>query len=163
MTSKFWIINLVLFQLAWFSCALLTPYASWIVPAIISLHLILSPSKKIDARILLAAVLGVMVDLLLMAFNIISFDTSHFPLWLVGLWAMFAISLNHSLAWLAKLKTWQVSLIGAIGGSTSYLAAIKFEAIITPFNTMEILLVYAFIWALLLPVMIAYQRKYVPI
>jgi hypothetical protein len=161
MTNKFWIINLVLFQLAWFCCALLTTHASWILPCIIALHFLFSPKKSADLKLCIIASSGVIIDFCLMQFNVIYFASPTFPLWLVCLWLIFTISLNHSLAWLNKFKLWQISLLGAISGASSYLAAIKIGAINTPLSLIDISATYVVVWALLLPCMILFQRRVV--
>lgn len=46
------------------------------------------------------------------------------PLWVISLWGLFATSINHSLSWVGK-KLWLAVGTGAIGGTLSYLAAIK--------------------------------------
>jgi hypothetical protein len=96
-----------------------------------------------------------------MQFNVIYFASPTFPLWLVCLWLIFTISLNHSLAWLNKFKLWQISLLGAISGASSYLAAIKIGAINTPLSLIDISATYVVVWALLLPCMILFQRRVV--
>ena len=161
MTNKFWLINLVLFQLVWFSCALLTVHAGWISFVILLIHFALSPNKKSDAKLLLLVPVGICSDFLLFKLGIIDFAMHQFPIWLIFLWAMFALSINHSLLWLQKLRLWQVGLIGSVGGATSYLAATKFDAIISNITSVQLLLVYGVIWAIIMPLMIVFQRKFV--
>lgn len=49
------------------------------------------------------------------------------PLWLIGLWLMFPLTLHHSLAWLDR-KPWLQSLFGGIGGGGGYLAGAQLGA-----------------------------------
>ena len=161
MTNKFWITNLVLFQLAWFCCALLTANASWLTPLIVALHFLLSPTKRSDAKLLPFAFFGCVVDYILFQLNVINFAEQQFPIWLLCLWVMFVLSVNHSLKWLSNCKLWVNSIIGAIGGALSYLGAIKFSAINTSLSLSSLFLVYALIWALLLPALIVFKGKFV--
>ena len=163
MTNKFWIINLVLFQLAWFSCALLTAQANWILPTILAIHFLLSPKKQGDAKLLPFVLVGAAIDFGLFKLEIIGFQTNTFPLWLICLWAMFIISINHSLYWLRKCKPWLTVIIGALGGSSSYLAAVKFGAIVSNTSFTSLFIIYAVIWALILPILIGYQSRVVKI
>ena len=161
MTNKFWLTNLVLFQLAWFCCALLTANANWLIPPIIALHFFLSPSKCDDAKLLPFAILGCAIDFVLYQLEIINFTAQQFPIWLLGLWVMFVLSVNHSLSWLNKCKHWQIAIIGAFGGALSYLGALKFSAITTSLPQTSLFLIYAGIWAFVLPALIVFQGKLV--
>lgn len=49
------------------------------------------------------------------------------PLWLIGLWLMFPLTLAHSLSWLSNRLALQI-LFGAIGGGGSYIAGAKLGA-----------------------------------
>ncbi|WNO11247.1 DUF2878 domain-containing protein [Teredinibacter sp. KSP-S5-2] len=161
MTTKFWIINLILFQLAWFTCALLTPQAKWLLPVYLILHFVLSPQKRIDTLILPIAVAGISLDYVFMQMGFIEFGNQSFPIWLVLLWGLFTLTLNHSLAWLQRLNTLLVAPIGAIGGASSYLAALKFQALTSQLTTVSFTLLYGLTWALLLPLMIWLIRRFV--
>ena len=161
MTSKFWLTNLVLFQLAWLCCALLTANASWLTPLIVALHFALSPTKRSDAKLLPFALFGCVIDYILFQLNVISFAAEQFPLWLLCLWVMFVLSINHSLSWLGKCKLWLVAIIGAFGGALSYLGALNFSAIITSLSQLSLFTVYAIIWALLLPALIVFKQRLV--
>lgn len=161
MTNKFWIINLILFQSAWFTCALFTAQASWLLPVYLTLHFALSPQKHIDSLVLPIALIGISIDYLFMQMGFIEFGSQFFPIWLACLWGLFTLTLNHSLAWLHRLNTMVVAPIGAIGGASSYLAALKFEALATQLTAVNFTLLYSVTWALLLPLMIWLIRRFV--
>ena len=78
------------------------------------------------------------------------------PIWIVILWILFAITLNHSLAWL-KGRTSLAMLFGLMGGPLVYLAGEKLLAVtIASPNT---LIVLAIGWALITPLLISFGDK----
>src|SRR5690554_7704503 len=50
------------------------------------------------------------------------------PLWLILLWASFAATILHSMAWLLE-KTWLAALLGAIAAPWSYYAGSLLKSI----------------------------------
>ena len=157
----FWIINAVLFQLCWWSAALFTEYAVWIMSAILAIHLMLSPRKLDDLKLLPIALVGICCDQLLIAVDVIDVNQSFIPAWLVLLWVILAWSFNHSLAWLTLLKPWQISITGGILGSVSYLAAINLGAISTSLSLTNFIIIDAVLWSFLLPLFELIRRKFV--
>ncbi|MCE9679486.1 DUF2878 domain-containing protein [Shewanella sp. AS1] len=163
----FWIINLLLFQLCWFSAALLLEYGALVILLLIAVHFGLSPTPREDAKLLLLVPIGVLVDGLLIHSGVFSSTSpqslgsidSLFPLWLLLLWAIFAISFNHSLKWLTRTSFMGVALVGAIGGASSYWAGIKLGRLTTQWNEAELLLLLMPIWAALLPILVLSYRK----
>lgn len=157
--SKFAITNFVLFQLAWFACALLTPIASWLLVFIIALHLLLSDSLSKELALLPLGLIGVLFDLSMFYGGVITFSHDIFPIWLVLLWGIFALSLAHSFAWLAKMNKYLVALIGAVFGPLSYFAAFKFGAIIVTVDVIPFSIYYGIGWFFMLPAMIFLAHK----
>lgn len=155
----FWIINATLFQLCWWSAALINEHAVMIMSIALLLHLSLSPSKLQDIKLLPVAAVGVTCDQLLITIGVIDVNQMLIPTWLILLWIILAWSFNHSLAWLGCLKTWQVSLIGGALGSTSYLAAIKLGTITTPLALAKFMSIDVILWCVLLPLFVVMQRK----
>jgi hypothetical protein len=130
--------------------------------AILAIHLMLSPRKLDDLKVLPIAVVGVCCDQLLIALDVIDVNQSFIPAWLVLLWVILAWSFNHSLAWLTLLKPWQVSITGGILGSVSYLAAINLGAISTSLSLTNFIIIDAILWSFLLPLLELIRRKFVP-
>lgn len=157
----FWIINAALFQLCWWSAALFTEYAVWIMSAVLVIHLMLSPRKRDDLKLLPIALVGIVCDQLLIAVDVISVNQSFIPVWLVLLWVILAWSFNHSLVWLRLLKPWQLSITGGILGSVSYLAAINLGAISTSLSLTNFMIIDAILWSFLLPLFELMQRNLV--
>lgn len=169
MMRQSWIINGALFQLAWFSAALLTQYAALLIGILLLLHFYLIDKNFMDAKLLVLAPIGWGLDSLLIHFDVISTGTNTIagngwiPIWLMLLWCMFILSLNHSLLWLSKLATyWQV-LIGAVAGSMSYMAAIKFGALQSELPWLHQISYLAVSWAILLPILVQLQCKFLPV
>lgn len=159
MMRRFWPINAVLFQLAWFAAALLTEYAAGIILSLLVLHFYLSPCRKTDSKLLLLAPIGWLTDILLIQYGVFYADQTQWPLWLALLWAMFAISLNHSLKWTMNIAPLWLVLIGAVAGTSSYLAAINFNALFSSLPTQLLIVYLATTWALLLPLMVILGQK----
>ncbi|WP_133470872.1 DUF2878 domain-containing protein [Paraglaciecola marina] len=153
MMRQFWIINGLLFQLAWFSAALLTQYAAFIISFILVLHFVLSDKKHLDVKLLILAPIGWITDSLLIHYSVITTASGFLPIWLALLWCVFVLSLNHSLLWLQKLKFPLLVLIGAISGCASYTAAIRFGALDTPLNLTKQVIYFGITWGILLPLL----------
>jgi hypothetical protein len=149
--KRFWIINLVLFQLCWFVSARFTDIAGPILALIIMIHFLLSPTPKEDLRLLLLVPIGIATDKVLIELNLFSIPSVFFPLWLALLWCMFIISFNHSLRWLMGLNLLFIALIGAVAGPMSYLMGVEMGALQLGWNSINALLFLSLIWALLLP------------
>ncbi|KXI29934.1 DUF2878 domain-containing protein [Paraglaciecola hydrolytica] len=147
----FWLINAVLFQLGWFGALLLNQHAVAILSITLVLHFFLSPSKKADALILLLAPIGWLMDYSLFQFNVLGAGSAGFPIWLLLLWLMFVVSLNHSLKWLSQISLFGVGLLGMILGPLSYLSAIKVGVLNSSLTSTFFVLLAAALWALLLP------------
>lgn len=154
-----WIINAALFQLCWWSAALFSQRAVLIMSATLILHLALSPTKLDDLKLLPLALIGIVVDQLLISFGVIDVKQSMIPIWLVLLWIILTWSLNHSLSWLSNIKLWQVAILGGVLGATSYLAAIELGAISTPLTLTVFTMIEAIIWCGLLPALCVLRQR----
>jgi hypothetical protein len=157
--KHFWLVNLILFQGAWFSAALYNAQAEVMIILLLAVHFWLSPQKKTDLTSLLLVPIGVLADKLLMLSGVFDGGQTLFPLWLVLLWCMFILSLSHSLHWVTKLRLpWQV-LFGSLGGSASYWAGIQAGALDSELTSFWLLLSLGLVWALLLPLIIRGYRS----
>jgi hypothetical protein len=134
------IINFVLFQMLWVACVLgAANRIIWPAIAILFAMLLIYSVPTLRVKndflfILICLLLGFILDSLLAFFNFIdySFDYgfSHIaPLWILFLWVGFALTLNHSMAWLFKnIKTGY--LLMALGPPLSYISADRLGAVI---------------------------------
>ena len=110
---RLWI-NAIGFQLGWWACVLgvahdLQGPAMACAVILIVAHLCTCRHAKEEAVLMGAVVLlGVVMDSALQSTGIITFHGWQVlglsPVWLWLIWALFALTLNHSLAWLQKLS-----------------------------------------------------------
>jgi hypothetical protein len=156
MMRKFSLINFVAFQVSWFLCASYQKNAIPIVMILICIHFLLSPKKSDDLKVLPIALVGIVIDQLLIILHIIEIPqgtTSSviIPVWLALLWCVFSWCFNHSLQWVCNLSLSKISIIGAIFGTLSYYAALKIGVFNSLLSPPYFICIMAIIWALLLP------------
>jgi len=149
---SFTLINLLLFQAAWFSAALAGGFAIWLMLLLLAVHFRLTPSRFNDVRLLPLAAIGWIADLLLQQSGIVNFGQSA-PLWLLLLWCHLVLCFNHGLRWLARLSLPVQALIGAFGASSSYFAGLKFGVLSSQLQPLWFIASYAAVWLLLLPLL----------
>jgi hypothetical protein len=156
------VLNFIAFQVAWFACVLggandRAMAGTMVVGAVIGLHLTLAQRSLPEALLIAAAaVIGLVWDSWVVAFGLISYPAGNFapglaPYWIVAMWALFATSLNLSMAWL-KGRTWLAALFGAVGGPLAYLAGERLGGLQMP-DPVLALGAQALGWAVLLPML----------
>jgi len=166
---KFKLLNFFLFQLGWFALILgaawnKTYLALLIGLIIIGFHLSIISNKLNELKLILAAgLIGFVFDGFLQYFQFIIYNSAVWafpltPIWIVMLWMIFAITINHSLVWLKNRKTLTI-FFGAIGGPLAYLAGEKLGAI-TIVDPLSIVLL-SLGWATITPLLIWISKKYV--
>ena len=152
MKRSFLLINFVFFQLTWFICVL--GGDEWLILALglLVCHFLLSSRKRSDLVVMtLIGIIGICVDFVLTLIGIFQFSEVLFPLWLVVLWAMFALTFNHSMAWIKRRPLYQQSVLGALGGASSYYAGMRLGAVDFGFDVVITMLVLLLLWGLLVP------------
>lgn len=159
----FSLINFITFQLCWFVSATYQQSGILIIIALLCTHFALSPKKIADIEVLPIALIGITVDQLLIALQVIQLPENSvspliIPVWLMFLWCAFAWCLNHSLQWLINLSTAKVAAVGAVFGSLSYYVALQLNVFNSVLSPLYFILVMAFIWALLLPLFTRMHR-----
>ena len=163
----FKIINFVLFQAAWFICVLGASYnqtylALTLSIIILLIHFSLIKKRMLDVKlIIIAGLIGLLFDGALLNFDLIIYNDPGLPypftpIWIVMLWMIFAMTLNHSLAWLSQ-KYYLSILFGAIGGPLAYIAGEKLGAI-TLLSTNSIITLSVG-WALITPILLIIANK----
>jgi hypothetical protein len=157
MTNKalvFTIANALLFQAGWFVCILCGSFwAGTFTLAAIIFHFVISRQRRDDAvAVLIAIALGLVHDSLLLHGGHIRFVESAYlpPLWLVCLWALLGITLNHSLVWIYSRPLWS-ALLGAIAAPLSYLAGVSLSSAEWSSPLVEVLPIIAILWLVVLP------------
>jgi len=155
------LINAGLFQLGWFACVL-GGNSLWLLLAggALLAHLLWISRSLAQVRLIaVVCVLGSTVDSLLLNAGVFAFKQAGvlIPFWLVLLWALLAITLNHCLAWTAK-PLWRAILLGAIGGPLSYYAGQRLGAVQFPLGLWPTLLGLSLLWAGLFPLLSTCSR-----
>ncbi len=157
------LVNLLGFFWCWLAL-ILGAFHDLVVPALgllgcwTALHLFYSRTRMADLRLIaLACLIGPLVDAALLAGHWIEYaahraDNPLAPLWLFGCWANFALTLNHSTAWM-RGRPWMAALFGAVSGPVSYLAGAALGAIELAGPAWVPLLVLALGWAVVMPLL----------
>lgn len=151
------LVNAVLFQLGWFACVLgaQRPALLLLAGACLLAHFaFIGRSSGELAAVATLTLAGCGLDTLLLNLGLFDFagDSRVLPLWLALLWALFATTLGHSLAWSAR-PWWLGSLVGTLGGPLSYLLGARLAGVGLPLGIWPTLLILALVWALLVPLL----------
>lgn len=159
--SFFFALNFIGLQAVWAACAYGAVEQNAMIGVIaaisyLAVHFSLSPQPYIDSLVLIGiSSVGLLLDSINQSLGVVSFYASNesflaIPYWLLTLWMVFAVSLPHSLYWLHR-KPLIAVLAGAIGGTSSYFAGSRFDALSFAEPLWQSLLVFSFEWGLLLP------------
>ncbi|MBN8888177.1 MAG: DUF2878 domain-containing protein [Rudaea sp.] len=92
-------------------------------------QMLVSRDRSADARTLLLAIgLGIVIDGSLAATGLLRYASPYpalgAPAWILAIWAAFALTVNHSLAFLRN-RPLPAALLGAIGAPLAYSAAAR--------------------------------------
>lgn len=163
--------NVAAFQLTWWA-GLLGAAASkeWIGPAvaacILSLHLLMAADRLAMMKtIALVGGAGYLVDSVLGLAGVLEFRVDNFggrllaPLWLLGLWLVFATTLGSSLSWLSS-RPRLAAVLGAVFGPVSYYAGFTLGALHLGAPHLRSLFMIASVWSLLLPLSFRVDRYF---
>ncbi|WP_196157640.1 DUF2878 domain-containing protein [Reinekea sp. G2M2-21] len=144
------IANYALFQIGWFLAVLFqSPWSLLWALMFVGVHAFAFNHRKETWQLLPVMLIGLSIDLIWHLSPFIEYLGLGFvvPTWIIALWMIFPLTLNHSLAWLKGRLTLQV-LFGILGGGGSYVAGTKLGAAnATPLG----LLLVASAWGLWLP------------
>ncbi|MEM1089407.1 MAG: DUF2878 domain-containing protein [Pseudomonadota bacterium] len=159
-------LNFVAFQICWIACVWGGAHGYWwlgiVAVALFAVwEMTRSHSAAADLKLLsVVLVLGIVVDTMYVQLGLLTFATpvpseQLAPVWIWAMWVSFALTLNHSMAWL-KGKTLLAVVFGAIGGPFAYwIAASAWDAAFI--NPDKVLLAYGVIgvaWAALTPALL---------
>jgi hypothetical protein len=163
-------VNILGFYAGWFGAAWAAArgealLATLICLAVVVVHVSLSQDRTRELRVAAAAVLiGFVAEALLLAGGLTRFtahDPASFfpPSWILGLWAAFATLLNVSLSVL-KPRLWLAAGLGFVGAPISYLAGEKLGAIALALPLPATLIAIGTVWALAMPMLLAFARRF---
>ncbi len=162
------IVNLLLFQGVWFLAILGAAAGNgWIGAAglgiFVIVHHLTSPTAKADCQLaLLACLIGAFAETTLVQTHLVSYASNtpfsgFAPVWLLSLWAAFALTMNGCIAWLQN-RLVLASFFGATGGPLSYFGGLKLGAATTESETI-LLLIIAAIYAAATPLLLYLARQ----
>ena len=161
--------NFVLFQCGWFACILGAAHGwPWtgtlVVAAIIAWHVLRAPQPRQEFKLVAAATaIGLVWENLMMHLGLVQFVSGKTfdalaPVWILAMWALFAITLNVSLRWL-KGRWLLAVLLGAVAGPASYMAGVRMGAAVLP-QTVPALIALGIGWAVLTPTLLVLARRW---
>lgn len=154
--------NFVLFQMLWFAAVLGAAKGfSWLALPVLACMFGWAAVTGARARddVLLAVAglgVGILFEVMFLSSGLIRYEEQALswapPLWILALWAGFAMSFNHSMAWLQD--RWLACVVlGAFGSASSLYAGISFGAAQPNAPIWAVSMVYGFSWAVLVPVL----------
>lgn len=159
--------NVVLFQLGWFACLLLS--GVWVVLIAITVlllhfYFIVPQEQRIKELNLIVIVLfvGVILELCYLFGEVLirSGGESYPAFWLLIIWALFATTFRYSLSWL-RPKLWLASIFAGVAAPMSYYAGANLNATVSlNDNAIFSLAVIAVSWAIVFPLL---MKKLVPV
>lgn len=164
-----WLANAGFFYLGWLVCLYQAtgpyPYIGpAVVLAILVCHFIVFKGDSADLILCLSlAAIGTLVDTLYALAGMFVFAGGYesfpflAPLWITSLWALYAISVNHSLQWLR----WNIFLsagMGAAGAISSYLVGIQLGAIEPLWGETLCYIVIGSVWAFVVPLSLKFGQ-----
>jgi hypothetical protein len=151
------LLNVALFQAGWLACVLgAAAGRAWLGPIVVALVLVVhlvALHHGDEARLVgWSALMGAVADSLLAASGLVGYAAHPgpsflAPVWIVAMWANFAITLGHSLSWLAG-RPLMAALVGLAGGPLAYAAGARLGAIDVSSGGLVAL---ALVWAVALP------------
>lgn len=163
------VINFVVFQAGWFACILGAAHGwpwggSLVVALIVAGHIACAARPLEELKLVMAALaIGLVWENLLMALGLVDFvsgkSVEHLaPVWILLMWALFAITLNLSLRWL-KGRWLLATVMGAVAGPLSYAAGVRMGAAVflQPFAALAVL---SFGWAVLTPALLFLAQRW---
>jgi len=161
------VINVVLFQAAWFAAVLGAARGTlWLGPLcmipVLAVHLALQENRRGEVKLLLAAgMLGFLFDTAFVAGGVFTplqhlFPRPFSPPWMICLWLNFAATLNVSMAWL-RGQYILAAAFGAVGGPLAYYSGAKLGAT-EGLPTTTGMLLLAIGWGIMTPLLVWLAR-----
>ena len=148
------LLNAGLFQLGWLACVFgaQRPWLLLIAATCLAIHVCVLARPGEWRGLLAVTLFGCLLDSLLLHLGVFDFADANLllPTWLALLWALFASTLRHSLAWTA-CPWWLGSLLGALGAPLSYFGGARLAGVELPLGLWPTLMLLGAIWAGVMP------------
>jgi len=159
--NYFNIINLIGFQIGWWSCVMgvkngLSYLGPIIMVIFLLLHYIFHPGDRVleFKLIIIFALIGTLADSILAFSNVLKYNGGYLPyfapLWITAMWAGFTATVNYSMGWL-KHKLFLQVLSGLVFGPLAYITGQKFDAILFNISFVSTCIIIAVVYGLSLP------------
>ena len=163
------LINVIAFYIGWLLCVMGGAIGKTLWPTLAALTILggqlLLESKKIVKRdlflILFSVIAGFFLEVTILSLGILKYASPNSinpifpPYWLITLYPLFAMTINHSLSWI-KRNIWLAAFFGAFGGPFSYLAGNKLGGIVFLLPKWQVLLALGVLWAFFLPILTSF-------
>ena len=162
------LLNFALFHIGWLACVVgaasnMSLLGSSIALLLIAVHLFTVANFRAELYLVLAAVvIGFVWETLLLsqqwlAYAGASLSSNLAPYWLVIMWALFATTINVSMAWMKN--RWLLAVVmGAIFGPMAFIAGEKLGAV-EFLDNQRALIALSFGWAILMPLILWVAAK----
>ena len=157
------LVNFIGFQVGWFACVLGAANDKELLGMIIALGIVIyhvvnqGDSRKELKLVLAATVIGLLWETWVLNLNILRYP-SHpealfwAPTWLIMMWALFATTINLSMAWLKG--RWVLSVfMGAVFGPLAFIGGERLGAVVFLDSTLSIITLSVG-WGLLMPLLL---------
>ena len=163
------LVNVVAFKVGWASSVFgaannLPSLGPLVVLVAILLHLYYAhnPSREF-LLIVIAGAIGAVYESLLLSAGWLSYSTGVIiagiaPYWMIGMWMLFATTLNMAMRWFHS-NLWLAALLGGVLGPVSYYIGSRIGAV-TFVDYPKALLALAVGWATLMPVLLLLARRF---
>ena len=161
--------NFLFFKAGWLSSVLGgANQMPWLGPMAVAIAVLahLWFAKRPGAEvtlILVCALIGAFFDSVLVAAGFVSYSSGMFsdsaaPYWIIGMWVLFATTLNLSLSFL-KGRLWLSALMGLVAGPMAYLGGAKLGGIVFVDQTAAIASL-AIGWAIIMPSLMLLAERF---
>lgn len=169
MTKKSVYLNLFIFYVGWWSVMLSqykqNPIIGWVILAavlIIHFYFVAVNPKKDAIEVLAIGALGYLLDTALLNTNVLSFNDAIKgilpPLWLAGIWILFAITISYSFI-LIRNKVLVQIIVGGLFAPVSYITGAKLNllGVYQPIGTYY--LIHGACWVVFFPLCFFISKK----
>lgn len=162
------LINLITFKLAWLSSVLgganglpLLGPAAVLVAIVIHLRRAGDPQREL-MLIMATGIVGITVDSAIISAGLLSYPSGTLfagisPLWILGMWMLFATTFNVSFRWMQS-RIPLAALMGAVFGPVSYYSGAKIGAV-TLIDPLAAMIALSVTWGLMLPGLLLLARR----
>ncbi len=164
------LVNFVAFQAVWFAAVVGASHGLWwpgpIAATLFGIAHMLSPARVAGDGLLIVVALGLgsVIDSAFAFSGVLTYaapfpSAQLAPLWILALWVGFALTLNHSLAYLAHRPV-VATIAGAVVGPISYWSAGRaFDAVTLADPFWRSVIALSFGWGLAMLVLSVFARR----